>query len=117
MPAASDESELIRASLDNDKAEDIVVIDLRGKASFADTMIIASGNSDRHVKAMANHLIEKLKAAGRQRVPAEGMEHGEWVLLDSGDTVVHLFKPETRGFYNLEKLWADEPKARAVRVA
>lgn len=100
---------LITASLDDDKAENVVVVDLEGKASFADYMVIATGKSDRQVGAMADHLIQKLKAEGIGRVPAEGMQQRDWVLLDSGDVVVHLFRPEMRSFYNLEKLWSDEP--------
>ncbi len=110
---------LITASLDDDKAEDVIVVDLEGKASFADYMVIASGRSDRQVGAMAEHLVQKLKAEGIHRVPAEGMQQRDWVLLDSGDVVVHLFRPEIRSFYNLEKLWSDEPAhARAAeRIA
>ena len=93
----------------------MVVIDLEGKASFADFMVVATGRSDRQVGAMADHLTQKLKAEGLPRVPAEGRNQGNWVLLDSGDVVVHLFRPEIRSFYNLEKLWSDEPKyARAA---
>jgi ribosome-associated protein len=110
---------LITASLDDDKAEDVVVVDLEGKASFADYMVIATGRSDRQVGAMADHLIQKLKSEGIRQVPAEGMAQRDWVLLDSGDVVVHLFRPEVRSFYNLEKLWSDEPQhARAAeRIA
>ena len=110
---------MITASLDDDKAEDVVVVDLEGKASFADFMVIATGRSDRQVGAMADHLIQKLKAEGIRQVPAEGMIQRDWVLLDSGDVVVHLFRPEIRSFYNLEKLWSDEPaNARvAERIA
>lgn len=97
----------------------MVVIELEGKASFADYMVIATGRSDRQVGAMADHLVQKLKAEGLSRIPAEGRQHGDWVLLDSGDVVVHLFRAEIRNFYNLEKLWSDEPEpARAAeRIA
>jgi ribosome-associated protein len=97
----------------------VIVIDLEGKASFADFMVIATGRSDRQVGAMAEHLVQKLKAKGLPQVPAEGQQRRDWVLLDSGDVVVHLFRPEVRSFYNLEKLWADEPAhARAAeRIA
>lgn len=98
----------METSLDDDKAEDIVVIDLKDKGSFADYMVIASGRSDRHVGAMAEHLIEKMKASGLSSVPSEGRDRGDWVLLDGGDVVVHLFRPEVRAFYNLEKLWSDD---------
>jgi ribosome-associated protein len=106
MPSTADELALIEASLDDDKAEDVVVIDLAGKCGFADFMVIASGRSDRHVGAMADHLVEKLKGLGLHSVPTEGMETRDWVLLDGGDVVVHLFKPDIRTFYNLEKLWS-----------
>lgn len=106
MPDAAEELALIEASLDDDKAEDVVVIDLAGKCGFADFMVIASGRSDRHVGAMADHLVEKLKAQGLPSVPTEGMDTRDWVLLDAGDVVVHLFKPDVRTFYNLEKLWS-----------
>ena len=109
LPSADDKLRLITASLDDDKAEDVVVIDLVGKASFADFMVVATGRSDRQVGAMADHLIRKLKAEGVRQVPAEGLAQRDWVLLDSGDVVVHLFRPEIRSFYNLEKLWSDEP--------
>lgn len=108
MPDAGELTALVTASLEDDKAQDIVVIDLSGIASFADFMVIASGRSDRHVGAMADHLTEKLKAAGMHSVPNEGMEYRDWVLLDAGDVVVHLFRPEVRAFYNLEKMWGPE---------
>jgi len=97
---------LIQASLDENKAEDIVAIDLKGKCSFADNMVVASGRSQRHVGALATKLQEKLKDAGLSHVVIEGMESCEWVLIDAGDVVVHIFRPETREFYNLEKMWA-----------
>lgn len=96
--------DLVVSSLDDDKAEDVTVIDLRGKSSFADQMVIASGNSARQVGAMAEHLMRKLKQAGL-RVAAEGTQQCDWVLIDAGDVVVHLFRPEVRAFYSLEKMW------------
>ncbi len=110
---------MVTASLDDDKAEDVVVIDLQGKCNFADYMVIATGRSERQVGAMADHLGRKLKTAGVKKVAAEGMQHRDWVLLDSGDIIVHLFKPDVRTFYNLEKLWSDEPKQAlaAERIA
>ncbi len=96
--------DLVVRSLDDDKAEDVVVIDLRGKSSIADHMVIASGRSTRQVGAMASHLSEKLKHAG-QGVGVEGMGLCDWVLVDGGDIVVHLFRPEIRAFYSLEKMW------------
>jgi len=97
----------VTGSLKDDKAENIVVIALDGKSSIADYMVIASGRSQRHVAASAEHLIERLKAAGIKPVPAEGLGQGDWVLIDGGDVIVHLFRPEVRAFYNLEKMWGD----------
>lgn len=98
--------QIIEASLDDDKAEDIVSIDLSGKSSFADFMIVASGRSQRHVGALANKLQQKLKDAGHPPLSIEGMESSEWVLIDAGDVVIHLFRPEVREYYNIEKMWA-----------
>ena len=97
--------DLVERSLDDDKALDIVVIDLAGKSSIADHLVIASGTSQRQVAAMADHLREKLKKTGIKNVTLEGQSQGDWVLLDAGDIVVHLFRPEVRSFYNLEKIW------------
>jgi ribosome-associated protein len=95
------------ATLADGKAEDAVVIDLEGKTTIADAMIVASGRSARQVGAMADHLLEKLKAAGVKPLDMEGRTHGDWVLIDAGDVVVHLFRPEVRAFYGLEKMWGD----------
>ena len=102
---------LITSSLEDDKADDIVVIDLHGKTSIADSMVIASGRSTRQVGAMAEHLAQRLKGAGASRVSVEGMPQCDWVLIDGGDVIVHLFRPEIRSFYNLEKMWGIEPPA------
>jgi ribosome-associated protein len=102
-------AKLILACLDDDKAEEIVSIDIKGKSSVADRMIIASGRSQRHVAALAEAVIEKLKAAGAVQVRAEGLPHADWVLIDAGDVIVHLFRPEVRSFYNLEKIWSAGP--------
>jgi ribosome-associated protein len=105
--------ELVTASLEDDKAEDLVIIDLAGKSSIADYMIIASGRSQRQVGAMAEHLREKLKAEGFGSVSVEGARRCDWVLIDAGDIIVHLFRPEVRAFYSLEKMWGfdlSEPK-------
>ena len=99
--------ELITTSLADDKAEDIVVLDLAGKASFADRMVVATGLADRQLQAMATHLVEKLEGAGRRRIAIEGMGASDWVLIDAGDVVVHLFKPEARTAYALEKMWGE----------
>lgn len=101
---------LIERSLDDDKAVDPVVIDLDGKTVVADAMVVASGTSQRHIAAMADKLIERLKAAGFAGVAAEGVADSDWVLIDTGDVIVHLFRPEARQFYNLEKLWAAPPR-------
>ncbi len=96
---------LIEKSLDDDKAEDIVVIDLSGKSSIADFMVIATGRSQRQLGAMARHVGEKLNAVGIKGVGVEGAKQGDWVLIDGGDVVVHLFRPDVRRLYNLEKMW------------
>ncbi len=96
--------EIIEKTLDEGKAEDVAVIDLRGKTSIANEMVVASGTSDRHVIAMAQKIIQNLKNAGCT-CSSEGMEKGDWVLIDAFDVIVHIFRPEVRGFYNLEKMW------------
>lgn len=99
-----------RAGLDDMKAEDVVEIDLVGRTSIADQMIIATGRSQRHVGSIAERIVEMLKASGFGRVRVEGMPACDWVLIDAGDVIVHVFRPEVRGFYNLEKMWgADRP--------
>jgi ribosome-associated protein len=105
-PDAKATLDLILASLDDIKAEDTIFIDLTGKTSIADTMIVTSGRSNRHVGAVAHRVIEGLKAAGLRHVHVEGMPHCDWVLIDAGDVIVHIFRPEVRAFYNLEKMWA-----------
>ncbi|MBX9746296.1 MAG: ribosome silencing factor [Hyphomonadaceae bacterium] len=100
---------VVLTSLEDDKAEDIVSIDIRGKSSFADMLIVASGRSARHVGALADHITRKLKDNGVKDVHVEGMPHADWVLVDAGDVVVHLFRPEVRSFYNIEKIWAAGP--------
>ena len=99
---------LVTSSLEDDKAEDLVVIPLAEKSSIADYMVIASGRSSRQVGAMADHLREVLKAEGVKGISMEGTERCDWVLLDAGDVIVHLFRPEVRSFYNLEKMWGLE---------
>jgi len=94
--------------LDEAKAEGVVTIDLAGKSSIGDFMVIASGRSDRHVGAIAEQLQRKLKEKGFGRVRIEGLEACDWVLLDTGDIIVHVFRPEVREFYNLEKMWSAE---------
>lgn len=109
--------DLIETSLDEDKGEEIVRIDLAGKTEIADYMVVASGRSARHVAAIAEHLVERLKDAGHGRARVEGMPSCDWVLVDAGDVVVHLFRPEVREFYNLEKMWAAELVAPGDRAA
>lgn len=94
--------------LDEAKAEDIKTIDLDGKSSIGDFMIIASGRSDRHVGAIADQIQTKLKEAGHARARVEGQDTCDWVLIDTGDIIVHVFRPEVREFYNLEKMWSAE---------
>ena len=96
----------IVAWLDDAKAEGIVTIDLKNKSSIGDFMIIASGRSDRHVGAIAEQLQRNLKNEGHGRIRAEGMPQCDWVLIDTGDIIVHVFRPEVREFYNLEKMWS-----------
>ena len=105
-PLGEDLRALVETSLDDDKAEDVVVIDLAGKTSIADYMVIASGQSSRQVGAMADHLCEKIKSLGVKDVTVEGATQCDWVLIDAGDVLVHLFRPEVRDFYALEKLWS-----------
>lgn len=99
---------VIVGSLDDDKAENILAMDLAGKAMFCDRMVIATGLADRQISAMAQHLVEKLKEAGLNRVQVEGAGGSDWVLVDAGDIVVHLFKPEARTMYALEKMWGQD---------
>ena len=97
---------LVVARLDDDKSEDIVSIDLRGKTSIADYMVVASGRSQRHVGAIADHLVEALKEAGLRQVRIEGQPACDWVLIDAHDVIIHVFQPEVRSFYNIEKMWS-----------
>ena len=97
---------LVMAQLDDDQAQEIVSIPLAGKSSIADHMVIASGRSTRQVAAMAQKLAEKVKAEGFGSARVEGLPAADWVLIDAGDVVVHLFRPEVRSFYNLERMWA-----------
>ena len=92
--------------LDDAKAEDTTTIDLAGKSPMADYMVVASGRSDRHVGAIAEQLRTKLKQFGIGGIRVEGLPHCDWVLVDAGDVIVHIFRPEVRSFYNLEKMWS-----------
>ena len=101
----------IRASLDDDKALDIVTIPLGGRSSLADAIVIATGTSSRHVASIADHLARRLKDAGYGTRPVNGAQQGDWVLVDAGDVIVHVFRAEVREYYNLESMWTvEEPK-------
>ena len=97
--------ELIIQSLESDKAEDIVKIDLRGRSSIGDYMVVASGRSTRQVAAMSEKLVDKIKQTTGRTSKIEGKDTGDWVLIDTGDVIVHVFRPEVREFYQLEKMW------------
>jgi len=104
-PDGSTLLEVVKKSLDDDKAQDVVVIELIGKSEIADFLVVASGTSQRHVGSMGEHLRDQMKKAGMTTVPVEGMPQCDWVLVDGGDVVVHLFRPEVREFYDIEKMW------------
>jgi ribosome-associated protein len=99
---------VITATLDEAKAESVIVIDIKGKSSIGDYMVIASGRSDRHVGAIAEQVQLKLKEQGFGHARIEGRPQCDWVLIDAGDVIVHVFRPEVREFYNLEKMWSAE---------
>jgi ribosome-associated protein len=104
---------LVLGCLDDAKAEDTILIDLKGKSALADHMVIATGRSDRHVGAIADQVMQALKKAGVRKIAVEGVPLCEWVLIDTGDIIVHIFKPDVRAFYNLEKLWSgDRPEEK-----
>jgi ribosome-associated protein len=107
---------LVLKSLDEDKAEDVVSIDLTGKTPMADFMVVASGRSQRHVGAVADHLVRRLKEEGLGTARVEGMKQGDWVLIDGGDVVIHVFRPEVREFYKLEKMWSANIPADQIAV-
>jgi ribosome-associated protein len=114
-PDAEDPRAVALACLEDMKAEDTVEIDLAGKTSIADAMIIASGRSHRHVGAIAERVLEALKEKGFGSARVEGLPACDWVLIDAGDVIIHIFRPEVRSFYNLEKMWgADRPRERAA---
>lgn len=119
-PAGTPLVKLVESVLDDDKAEDVVVVDLSGKTDIADFMVIASGTSKRQIGAMAEHLQERIKASGAKSVSIEGAVQCDWIVVDAGAVLVHLFRPEIRKFYDLEKLWAAPAvtaESRSRRVA
>ncbi len=105
-PDAKETLRLVLARIDDLKAEDTVTIDLTGKTTIADAMVVTSGRSTCQVGAIADHLLKDLTAAGLRNVRVEGMPNCDWVLIDAGDVIVHVFRPEVRTFYNLENMWA-----------
>lgn len=118
MPLPQDVKALIERSLDADQADDVVVIDLAGKTTIADHMIVASGRNPRHIAAMAEHVRAQVKSVGLGEPGIEGLPQCDWVLVDAGDVIVHLFRPEVRTFYNIEKMWGlDQPVAVAPRLS
>jgi ribosome-associated protein len=102
---------MILSRLDDMKAEETVTIDLRGKSAYSDYMIITSGRANRHVGAIAENVTKALKETGIKNLHVEGMPNCDWVLIDSGDVILHVFRPEVREFYNLERLWLQSPTA------
>ena len=109
QPAAAPETQMIDVvlkGLDDAKAEQTVAIDITGKSSLADHMVVTSGRSNRHVGAVADQVVKALRDAGFDKPRIEGLPHADWVLVDGGDVIVHIFRPEVREFYNLEKMWA-----------
>ena len=113
QPDADETLKLILSRLDDMKAEETVTIDLRGKSAFSDYMIVTTGRANRHVGAIAENVAKGLKETGIKTVHIEGLPNCDWVLIDSGDVIVHVFRPEVREFYNLERLWAQGP-AKAI---
>ena len=105
-PDAYETVRIVLSRLDDMKAEDTTTIDLRAESAIADFMVVTSGRSNRHVGAMADQVLEGLHGAGLTGVRVEGLPHCDWVLIDAGDVIVHVFRPEVRAFYNLEKMWS-----------
>ncbi len=96
----------VLASVEDSKAEDIVYLNIAGKSALADYMVVVSGRSNRHVSAICEHLISDMKDEGFGHSRVEGLEAGDWVVIDAGDVIIHVFRPEVRAFYNIEKMWA-----------
>ena len=106
--------DLVLASLDDDKAEEVIAIDLRGRSDMTDYMVVCSGRSSRQVSAIAEKLVDRLKTEAGVPCRMEGKETGDWVLIDAGDVIIHVFRPEVREFYQLEKMW--QPGTRSARA-
>ena len=111
QPDADKTLNMILSRLDDMKAEETVTIDLRGKSAFSDYMIVTTGRANRHVGAIAENVAKGLKETGIKSVHVEGLPNCDWVLIDSGDVIVHVFRPEVREFYNLERMWTQGPTA------
>ena len=106
VPAAADLNSLVHGLLEDAKAENTVAIDLTGKSTIADVMIVTEGRSNRHVASIAERIVQGLKEKGHKGMRVEGQNTADWVLIDAGDVILHIFRPEVRAFYNLEKMWA-----------
>ncbi len=117
VPGGEKLLEHVLASLDDDKAEDVVTIDLRGRSTIADHMVICSGRSSRQVAAISEKLVERLKQECGRNCRIEGKETSDWVLIDAGDVIVHVFRPEVREFYQLEKMWMPASQQAALAGA
>jgi ribosome-associated protein len=111
--SATEVLNLILSRLDDMKAEETVTIDLRGKSAFSDYMVVTTGRSNRHVGSLAENVAKGLKEAGNKKIHIEGLPNCDWVLIDSGEVIVHVFRPEVREFYNLERLWTQSPSDEA----
>jgi|TARA_B110000881_G_scaffold60109_1_gene51592 ribosome-associated protein len=116
MDKISDLKDIIIKTLDLNKAQDIISIDLKGKSSMADFLIIASGNSSRHIQSLSEQVLEKLKVNGLKNSKIEGRDSSEWKLVDGIDLIVHIFHPEKRKFYELEKIWSELIPKEKVRI-
>jgi ribosome-associated protein len=114
--SATETLKLVLARLDDMKAEETVTIDLRGKSAFSDYLVVTTGRSNRHVGAVAENVAKGLKEAGQKKLHVEGMTNCDWVLIDTGEVILHVFRPEVREFYNIERLWA-QPGPDESRVS
>ncbi len=115
VKAAKALADMIMDVLDENSAQDVIEIDISGKSSVADFMIVASGRSNRHVSALADYVIQELKETDNRDMGVEGLDASDWVLIDAGDVILHIFRPEVRAFYNLEKIWS-VPLPESIRA-